>query len=271
MSKRRNTASEEKSRRYGGDAAGVGVAPPGDGDVDSLPVSASHELTPADPQPQEPADRRQAADEEVAGERAASPATDLSDDAGGATAETGPAAEAEQAAETAEVPTAPTIESLQAQIAELNDRLLRARAEVSNVQRRAAAERADAIRFAKIDVVSPLLGVIDDFERSLATSVAGEEAANLLTGVRLVYEKLLKALRDQGIEPIEAAGKPFDPNYHDAMLRQPTDEMPPGRVMQEITRGYRLHDRVIRPARVIVSAAPSGPAADGEGEQTTEE
>ncbi len=160
-----------------------------------------------------------------------------------------------------------TVESLQNQIADLNDRLLRARAEASNIQRRAAAERADAVRFAKMDVVSPLLAVIDDFERSLAVTAEGEEATNLLTGVRLVYDKLLKALRDQGIAPIEATGKPFDPNFHEAMMRQPTADLPPGRVMQELTRGYVLGDRVIRPARVIVSvepAAPSPPASGGD-------
>jgi molecular chaperone GrpE len=76
--------------------------------------------------------------------------------------------------------------------------------------------------------------------------------------MRLVHENLVKALRDFGLEPIEAAHEGFDPSIHEALMHQPTDEMPPGRVMEQVTRGYRLRERVLRPARVIVSKTPDG-------------
>ncbi len=149
-----------------------------------------------------------------------------------------------------------TVESLGAQVAELEDKLLRAKAEFANLQRRAAAERLQATRFATVDLVRPILNVIDDFERSLAHEVEGEEAKGVLTGVRLVYENLMKVLRDHGLTVIEATGKPFDPNFHEAAMRQPTSAQPPGTVVQEVSKGYQLHDRVIRPTKVVVAAEP---------------
>lgn len=145
-------------------------------------------------------------------------------------------------------------EAMQARIAELEDKLLRARAEFANFQRRVAAERQEAVRFANAELVRSLLGVLEDFDRSLKIEVQSEEGRNVLRGVQLVYENLTKALRDNGVEPIQAEGRPFDPAYHEALMRQPTDDHPPGTVIQEASRGYCLHGRVIRPARVVVSA-----------------
>jgi|GEM_PF-713453 len=154
------------------------------------------------------------------------------------------------------------IESLRAQVAQADDKLLRAKAEFANMQRRAATERLEAARLANVNLIRSVLDVIDDFERSLAVEVESDEANNVLTGVRLVYENLMKVLRDHGVSLIEAAGKPFDPNFHEAMMCQPTGEQPPGMVLQEVKKGYQLHDRIIRPAKVIVSAEQ--PAVDAE-------
>lgn len=143
--------------------------------------------------------------------------------------------------------------SLREQLAELQDKLLRAKAEAQNVTRRAQQEKADAIRYGNAELLKSLLAVVDDFERSLAAAQATHKVKAVVEGVRLVYEKLTKLLKDQGVEVIEAAGKPFDPTEHAAMMQQPSNEHPPGTVIQEVQRGYRYGDRVLRPAHVVVS------------------
>jgi len=143
---------------------------------------------------------------------------------------------------------------LQARVASLEDSLLRAKAESQNIQRRATAERNDAIRFANAELMRTLIPVLEDFDRAFAAADSTDKS--ILEGTRLVHANLVKALRDFGLEPIEAAGEGFDPSIHEALMHQPTDEMLPGRGMEQVTRGYRLRERVLRPARVIVSKAP---------------
>lgn len=143
---------------------------------------------------------------------------------------------------------------LQARVDSLEESLLRAKAETQNIQRRAATERNDAIRYANADLMRTLIPVLEDFDRTFAA--AGSEDKAILEGTRLVHANLVKALRDFGLEPIEAAGEPFDPAIHEALMHQPSDEVPPGSVIEQVTRGYRLRDRVLRPARVVVSKAP---------------
>lgn len=146
------------------------------------------------------------------------------------------------------------VAELQAKVDSLEDSLLRAKAESQNMQRRANAERNDAIRYANAELMRTLIPVLEDFDRTFAAADSAD--SSILEGTRLVHANLVKALRDFGLEPIEAAGESFDPSIHEALMHQPTDAMPPGRVMEQVTRGYRLRDRVLRPARVIVSKAP---------------
>lgn len=153
-----------------------------------------------------------------------------------------------------ELKAAPSVAELQAKIGALEDTLLRARAESQNIQRRAASERGEAIRFANAELMKSLIPVLEDFDRTLAAAKSSD--ATLLEGTRLVHANLMKALSDFGLESIEAAGEVFEPSMHEALMHQPTDQMPPGRVLEQVTRGYRLRDRVLRPARVIVSKAP---------------
>lgn len=155
-------------------------------------------------------------------------------------------------ARTVEDPIAP----LQARIESLEDQLLRAKAETQNIQRRAAQERNEAIRFANADLMRALIPVLEDFDRAMEAADSSNEA--ILEGTRLVHANLIKALRDAGLEPIEAKGEDFDPSIHEALMHQPTSEAPPGRVIEQVTRGYRLRDRVLRPARVVVAKAPEG-------------
>lgn len=184
---------------------------------------------------------------------------------GGATPGEAPAS-GEEAVDAAEAPAtepapaaapADELPALRRELEETKDKLLRARAETQNLLRRTAVEKSEAIRFANEAFVKALLPVVDDFERTL--SAAGEAAGPdaIVEGVRLVYEKLLKVLKDHNVEPIEAAGKLFDPVFHSVMMQQPTAEHAPGTVLQEVQKGYCLRERVVRPAQVIIAGAPA--------------
>jgi len=142
---------------------------------------------------------------------------------------------------------------LKARIESLEDSLLRAKADFQNLQRRSAAERSEAIRYANADLLKSLLNVLDDFDRSLDAVEVSNNKDAVIDGVRLVHDNLMKALKDAGLEQVDALGQPFDPTVHEALLQQPTDDFPPGTVVDQVARGYRLRDRVLRPARVIVS------------------
>lgn len=142
-----------------------------------------------------------------------------------------------------------------AAVSRIRDKLLRARAELSNFQRRAANDKADAVRLAIADFARDVLSVVDDLERTLAA--ADEKAdAGIIAGARLVYDNLMKILKTHHIEQIKSEGQPFDPACHEAVMQQPSAELPPQTVLQEVQRGYRFGDRLLRPARVVVSAAP---------------
>lgn len=144
----------------------------------------------------------------------------------------------------------------------LEDQLLRAKADFQNLQKRTAADRLDAIRFANADLMRSFVKVMDDFDRALAAANASKESNPLLEGVRLVRENFVKAMADSGLETIDALHQPFDPNIHEALMQLPTDDHPPGTVVEQHAKGYRLHGRVVRPAKVIVSKAADGPTIE---------
>lgn len=142
----------------------------------------------------------------------------------------------------------------EARAAEYLEGWQRARAEFANARKRMERDRAEARRNATIEVVSNLLPILDDFERALG-SVPEEIASNSwFEGVALVHRKLRSILDNVDIERIEAVGQPFDPNYHEAVLQEESDEYDSGIVIKELQTGYRLNDRVIRPAMVVVAA-----------------
>ena len=165
---------------------------------------------------------------------------------------------------------APTIEELQTRVAALEDNVLRAKADYRNLQRRAGIERSEAIRYANAELMKALLPVVDDFERSLAAAANDDRPASVVDGVRLVYENLMKALRDHGLSSIEAMHQPFDPTVHQAVMQRPSAEHPHQTVIEEMARGYRLQDRVIRPTKVIVSQAGEGKPAETESAEKPE-
>lgn len=155
---------------------------------------------------------------------------------------------------------------------EFREKWLRAQAEAQNQAKRLRADREEAVRYAITGFARTLLNVVDDLERSLQAAEQGADAESLKSGVRIVFDHLLKVLADHHVEPIAAVGEPFDPTCHEAMTQQPSTEHPPGTVLQEVQKGYRLHDRVLRPSRVIVSSVPAeqGQTDTGDDSKPTE-
>jgi molecular chaperone GrpE len=146
----------------------------------------------------------------------------------------------------------------------LRDENLRLMAELRNVGQRAEREKQEALKYAEAEFAKELLVVLDDFERTLESARTAENVQSVAEGVRIIYEHLLKVLAGRQIEPIEALGKPFDPSWHEAMLQQPSEEYPAKTVIQELSRGYKMHGRVIRPAKVIVSSGPPSASAEAD-------
>jgi molecular chaperone GrpE len=153
------------------------------------------------------------------------------------------------------------LERLRAESKQNEDRLLRARAELQNLTRRLTEEKEAAVRYANAAFARTLLPVWDNFERTLASLQEHHASDPVIEGVKLVFELFKKALADQRIEPIEAVGKPFDPAWHEALMRSPTADHPEGTVLQEFERGFRMKERLLRAAKVVIAAAPD--AGDG--------
>ncbi len=154
------------------------------------------------------------------------------------------------------------IAALEAELEELNDRLLRQVAEFQNFRRRVQREKEKLYQTGKKDAILPMLEVLDDFERSIEATEQLQEQEDvaaayesLKSGVEMIFQKFLDALKGVGVEPIEAEGKPFDEREHEAMMQQPApDGVDEGTVLQELRRGYRLGDQVLRHSRVIVAS-----------------
>ena len=198
------------------------------------------------------------AGEQVPGGAEAAPPAECARPTGG---ETSAGAEAPKPA--AETPQ-DELAALRAQSDDLLRRLQRVSADYLNYQKRIQKEIAQSREFANEALIKAMLPVLDDIDRALETAGPAHGADDpLLSGLRLVRDKALAALAQFGLAPEESQGKPFDPDHHSAVTRQPTDECPPGTVLKELARGYALKGRTIRPAMVVVSAAPE---AAGEGE-----
>lgn len=161
--------------------------------------------------------------------------------------------------------------ALRREVAELRDKNLRLLADAQNLHKRTQREKDEALRYAEGDFARELLVVLDDLERTRASAQADADAQALAEGVRIVYEHFLKILQDRGISPIEAVGRPFNPDFHEALLQRPHPTHPAGTVIEEAARGWRMRERVLRPSRVIVSAgADAGRASDGKQPDQTQ-
>jgi molecular chaperone GrpE len=146
-----------------------------------------------------------------------------------------------------------------------HERWLRERADLENLKKRAVRERAEAIRFANESVLRDLLPVMDNLERAVEHARGGGDGQPLVEGVALVLKSLRDVLERHGVTRIEAKGAPFDPAHHEAMAHVESAEHEPNSVVDEHQPGYRLNDRLLRPALVSVAKPPSDKLAKDKG------
>ena len=166
---------------------------------------------------------------------------------------------AESAAPAAPAPPAAAGDA-SAEYAELKDRHLRLAAEYDNFRRRSLKERQDLHNYANENVFKELLPIVDNLERAVTHARREEQrpdSENLLQGIELTHRSLLQILAKHGVVEIEAQGKPFDPQVHEAVRRVPSSEHPPGTVVEVYQKGYKLKDRMLRPAMVAVASEPA--------------
>ena len=137
-------------------------------------------------------------------------------------------------------------------VAALEDRVKRQMAEFDNFRKRTDREKEQMFSMGERSVIEKMLPVVDNFERGLAAVPEGEKDSALASGMEMIYKQLMKQLEDLGVAPIEAVGKPFDPNFHNAVMQVESDEYESGTVAQEFQKGYLYHDTVIRHSMVGV-------------------
>ena len=165
-----------------------------------------------------------------------------------------------------ETPTAPVVETFSAEaIEELKsraakadeswERLLRTTADFDNFKKRAAREKTDAIKYATEGLIGKVIPVLDNFEMALAAAQnsSADGLKSLQDGVAMIHSQLKNALTDSGLEEVDSAGKVFDPNLHEAVSQQESADVPEGHVLLQLRKGYKLRERLLRPATVIVA------------------
>lgn len=153
------------------------------------------------------------------------------------------------------------LELLKSEVAEAQERAFRIAAELDNFRKRSRREMEEGLKFAQLPLARDLLSIVDNLQRALEAASEAEQAGGLIQGVRMVANQLLQVLRSHQCEAIPALGQPFDPNLHQALQMEASTEYPANTVSRELSSGYRIHDRVIRPAQVFVSTGP-GPEAE---------
>ncbi|MCZ7558139.1 MAG: nucleotide exchange factor GrpE [Bacteroidia bacterium] len=161
-------------------------------------------------------------------------------------------------------PAADDAAALRAERDALRDQLLRRVAEFENFKRRTREEKDVLIKYGNEGLLLGLLPVLDDFERSLDAGKTHPDFTSFFAGVEIIYGKLLRTLEQRGLTAMDAKGKPFDVDFHDALLQVPTSDAEPGTVLDVAEKGYLLHDKVIRHAKVTVAIEPPD---TGAGEQ----
>ncbi len=149
----------------------------------------------------------------------------------------------------------PGVNELTAQLEKEKERVLRLSAELENYKKRMEKELSQFKKYANESLLKQLLTVIDNLERAISTADtdAGGESKGLLDGIKMTHEEILKLLKSFSVEPVKAEGEPFDPEYHQAVTQEETDDHPENTVVRELQKGYVMHDRLIRPSMVVVS------------------
>ena len=162
-------------------------------------------------------------------------------------------AKSEEKAE--EQPAAPSVEEiLKQQLADANDRNLRLMAEFDNFRRRSAKEQFDLIEVANGKLLEKLSEVQDNFERAFAAENKAKDLEAFEKGMQMIYNQFAKVLTDAGLEQIDPTGAEFDPNCHEALMQQPSETIPEGHVVTVFQKGYKLKNKILKTAKVIVSS-----------------
>jgi molecular chaperone GrpE len=177
-----------------------------------------------------------------------------------------PSPEREQMNSTVEAMPSPTAASgadsddpmagLQADLDRFRELALRSQADFENYKKRAAREKEDAVKYANSSLLERLVSILDNFELGLTAAKTEGAQSPIYSGMVLVQKQLNDLLEENGLQAIEAEGKKFDPNLHEAIAHEPSDA-PEERVIRQARRGYRFKDRLLRPARVVVSSGPA--------------
>ncbi len=145
-------------------------------------------------------------------------------------------------------------EMLRKQLDDSQQRYLRAQADFDNFRRRARTEKEEFLKYASLKIIEPLLPILDNFERALTSSKETKDIEALVKGLDMVYRQLEQIMEQEGVTVIEAVGQPFNPQFHEAIMQVQSDEYEEGTVVEEIVKGYKMKDKVIRPAMVRVSS-----------------
>jgi molecular chaperone GrpE len=146
---------------------------------------------------------------------------------------------------------------LQADLDRFRDLALRSQADFENYKKRSAREKEDAIKYANASLLERLVTIVDNFKLGLEAARGESEQSPIYSGMTLVLKQLNDFLAENGLQAIEAEGKKFDPNLHEAIAHEPSEQFPEGTVIRQTRRGYRFKDRLLRPSSVVVSSGPT--------------
>ncbi len=144
--------------------------------------------------------------------------------------------------------------SLQADLDRFRDLALRSQADFDNYKKRATREKEEAIKYANTSLLERLIAIVDNFELGLSAAKSEGEKSPVYSGMSMVLKQLTDFFADNGLQPIDAEGEKFDPNLHEAIAHEASDEVAEGVVLRQMRRGYRLKDRLLRPSSVVVSS-----------------
>jgi len=159
----------------------------------------------------------------------------------------------EESAEEKEPSAEQEIAIMQQELGQARDMMLRLAAELDNYKKRSMRERESLIKYAAQGIIQELIPILDNFERAIESASQSKDFNSLIKGVEMIFRQMYDALERKGVSKINALGETFDPNVHEAIAQVASDECPENTVVEELQKGYMLHDRVIRPSRVAVS------------------
>ncbi len=145
------------------------------------------------------------------------------------------------------------LEKMQADLERFRDLALRSQADFENFRKRAAREKEDAVKYSNSSLLERLIPILDNFELGLSAARASGENSPILLGMDMVSKQLVDFLSQSGVEPVVAEGAKFDPNLHEAVAQEASASIPEGHVVRQLRRGYKLKDRLLRPATVVIS------------------